>query len=95
MLDQVIAFADSVNAKSITIRIDKGENTVIVVADRAPGVQFSTQALRNSKGGMLNDMTAIDMLNNQLRNTGVPTRAADKASPKDCDTASHAPACKC
>jgi len=69
MLDQVIQFADSVNAGSVTIRVDKGADTVILSADKAPGVVFALPALRTSKGGMINDATAAKALNKQLANT--------------------------
>jgi hypothetical protein len=91
MLDQVISFADSVQAESVTIRIDKGAETLLVSADKAPGILFSISALRTSKGGIANDFTAINALNGQLGNTRAATPVADKASPKGCEAASHAP----
>ena len=71
MLDQLISFADSVNAGSVTIYIDKVADTVLVTAGKAPGIQFSIVALRTSNGGVLNDVTAQRALNEQLGNTGV------------------------
>jgi hypothetical protein len=91
MLDQVISFADSVDSGSVVIRIDKGAGTLLVTADKAPGIQFSIAALRTSKGGIANDHTAINALNGQLGNTRAATPVADKESPKDCDAASHVP----
>jgi len=69
MLDQIISFADSVDAGAVTIRVDKGADTVILSADQAPGIVFSIPTLRTSKGGVLNDMTATKALNKQLANT--------------------------
>lgn len=69
MLDRVIAFADSVNAGSVTICVDKMADTVLVTAEKVPGIQFSVTALRTSNGGMLNDATAQKALNEQLGNT--------------------------
>lgn len=91
MLDQVISFADSVQAGSVTIRIDKGADTLLVTADKAPGIQFSTAALRSSNGGIANDQTAVKALNNQLGNTRATVSVPGKVSPKGCDAASHTP----
>jgi hypothetical protein len=66
MLDQVIAFSDDVNARTVTIVVDKVSERILITADKAPGITFAVAALKMSKGGVINDLTASAELNRQL-----------------------------
>lgn len=66
MLDQVISFAEEVDATRVTIVIDKAAGTVLTSADRAPGIVFEIAKLKSSNGGILNDHTARRALNAQV-----------------------------
>jgi hypothetical protein len=66
MLDQLISFANEINARTVTVLLDKAKNVVLITADHVPGVVFSLPDLRTSKGGILNDSFAQKVLNRQL-----------------------------
>lgn len=67
MLDQVISFSDDVDARVVTIVLNKESERLVITADGAPGIEFSTAALRRSNGGIVNDQTARTVLNDQLK----------------------------
>lgn len=70
MLDQVLDFACGVNSPEVVIRIytaEGGDKQILVGAVGAPqAVTFTEQAIRGSKGGVLNDWNLQKMLNEQF-----------------------------
>ena len=66
MLDQLIYFADNVAATRVTLTLDKATQKILVTADQAVGVVYDIETLRNSNGGVLNDIDARLKLNKQL-----------------------------
>jgi hypothetical protein len=74
MLDQVLDFACGVNSSEIVIRVftdPAGDKQILVGAVGAPqAITFTEQAIRGSKGGVLNDWTLQKMLNEQFGKQG-------------------------
>lgn len=67
MLDQLVRFVDDVEAESVEITVSKSQDAIFLKAPRTPGVIFKISDLRSSNGGILNDTTALRVLNTQLR----------------------------
>lgn len=85
MLDQLVNFIDEIDSDSITISVSKVRDTVFLQTPKTPGVVFKISQIRQSKGGILNDRTAQEILNEQL--TG---RSGSKGSPRDCKSPASA-----
>jgi len=66
MLDMLVDFAEGVNADEVTIQVNKSQDAVFLRSGKAPGIIFKISSLKRSAGGILNDMTALRVLNEQL-----------------------------